>query len=391
MNTNNLKIDSPLLIIVILLLVLGMVMVYSASSFKAQEFHKDSHYFIKHHLYKVVLGFVVLLLVTKLDYHLWLKISPLLLFVGLCFLVYLLVGPDVPRIRGSKRWIIIWNVQFQPSDFARLALILFLSSSLGKRDALINTFDKRLILDLFIIGFMTTLILLQPDVGAAGLIIFIAATLLFLAGVKLRYLYTLGLASLPFFIFHILKEGYQKERLFRYLASLKGEDVVWQTQQSLIALGNGGLFGVGLGSGRQKYHFLPDPFTDFIFAIVGEELGLIGTTAVLVLFMLIIWRGFKIALKAPDAEGRLLASGIVLNIGFYAIANAAVVVNLLPTTGIPMPFISYGGSALLANLVGIGILLNISAQIWHKRRLYPVPHYKYRRTYSNRYGFTRNY
>lgn len=391
MRTNNLKFDSPLLLIVILLLVLGAVMVYSASSFKSQEFHKDSHYFLRNHLYKVILGFVLMLLALKLDYHLWLKISPLLLLLAFCFLIYLLVGPNVPTIRGSKRWITIWNLQFQPSDFARFALILFLSSYLGKKDFVSSAVDKGLVFNLLIIGFITVPILLQPDVGTAGLIIFIAVTLLFLAGINLRYILALGVSSLPFFMFFLLKAGHQKERLFGYFASLKGEQVVWQTQQSLIALGNGGLFGVGLGSGRQKYHFLPDPFTDFIFAIVGEELGLIGTTAVLILFVVIIWRGFRIAVKAPDTQGRLLASGIVLNIAIYAITNAGVVVNLLPTTGIPMPFMSYGGSALLVNLVGIGILLNISAQFWRKQHLYPVQNHKYRRTYSGRYGFTRSH
>jgi cell division protein FtsW len=391
MKNDVLKFDSPLLLIVVILLVLGVVMVYSASSFKAQELYKDSHYFLKYHLYKVALGLVLMIFVSKLDYHHWLKISPFLLLLSFFLLVYLLVGSDVPRIRGSKRWIILWGFQFQPSDLARFALILFLSLSLGKTNSMSSALDKRLISNLLIIGGVTFLILLQPDVGTAGLIIFITVSLLFLAGIKFRYLITLALASLPFFSFYILKDGYQRDRLFKYLASLKGEGVVWQTKQSLIALGNGSLLGVGLGSGRQKYHFLPDPFTDFIFAIVGEELGLIGATVVLTLFMALIWRGFKIAMKAPNMQSMLLASGIVLNIAIYAITNAAVVVNFLPTTGVPMPFMSYGGSALLINLFGIGILLNISTQIWHNQRLYPVRNYKHGQRPYGRYGFGRNY
>ncbi|MFQ5824423.1 MAG: putative lipid II flippase FtsW [bacterium] len=390
MKTNNLKFDSTLFLVVVILVVLGVVMVYSASSFKAQEYHKDSHHFLESHIYKVAIGFVLMIVVTKLDYQLWLKISPALLILSFCFLIYLLVGPNVTKIRGSKRWIFIVNFQFQPSDFARIALIFFLSSFLGKKDFKSRESDKGLLFYLLIIGLISIPILLQPDVGSAALIIFIAVILLFLAGIKFRYLFLLGLTSLPIFIFYLLKDGYQKERLLEYFASLKGENVVWQTQQALIALGNGGLFGLGLGGGKQKYHFLPDPFTDFIFAIVGEELGLIGTTTVLILFIVLIWRGFKIAFMAPDTQGKLLAVGIVLNIAVYTFTNAGVVVNLLPITGIPMPFLCYGGSALLVNLIGIGILLNISTQNWHKHRLYPVRNYKYRRNYAGRYGFTRN-
>jgi cell division protein FtsW len=196
---------------------------------------------------------------------------------------------------------------------------------------------------------------------------------------------------IPFFIIYLVQEGYQKTRIVEFLDSIKGKKLVWQTQQSLIALGNGGPLGLGLGGSKQKYHFLPDPFTDFIFAIVGEELGIIGTFAVLILFMVLIWRGCKIAQNAPDAQGMLLAAGIVLNVAVYAFTNAGVVVNLLPTTGIPMPFLSYGGSALIVNLFAIGVLLNISVQVWRKQHLFPVDNFNYRGKHYGKYGSARKY
>ena len=387
MNNNNIKFDSPLFLVVLILLVLGIVMVYSASSFKAQEFFKDSHHFLLNHILRVVIGITAMYLAIKIDYHNWLRLSPVLLIITFGTLIYLLVGPGVEKIRGSSRWIIFGKFQFQPSEFARIALIMFLSSSLGKEDSKIKSLDKSLIIYTLIIGSIAIPIWLQPDVGTAALMIFTGLVLLFLGGEKLWHLFLFGLTVIPFFIIFLFQVSYQKIRLVEFFASLKGRKLVWQTQQSLISLGNGGPFGLGLGGSKQKYHFLPDPFTDFIFAIVGEELGIIGTLITLILFMLLIWRGFEIARNAPDTQGILLAAGIVLNVAVYALTNAGVVVNLLPTTGIPMPFLSYGGSALIANLFAIGILLNISAQIWHRQRLYPINDFNYYRgVRSKRYG-----
>lgn len=364
--------DSTLFIMVTILLVFGTVMVYSASSFKAQEASGDSHYYLENHFFKVTLAFLFMLIVARINYQFWLRISPYFLFLCFLVLLFLVVSPTVEPIRGSRRWMILGPVQFQPSDFARTALILFLSRTLGKtnfrRSENDDTFQKMLV----VVGCIVLPIMLQPDIGTAGLITFIALTLIFLAGEKLRHLLLLGLTSIPLFILFLKHNEYQRQRLLQYFSSLNGEGVSWQIQQSLIALGNGSFFGLGLGSGRQKYHFLPDPFTDFIYAIIGEELGILGTVAILALFMALIWRGFTIALLAQDYKARLLATGIVLNIAVYAIANAAVVTNLLPTTGIPMPFLSYGGSALISNLFGIGILLNISGRIRQNKRLHPV-------------------
>lgn len=386
MDNNDFKFDSSLFLAVLLLLAIGVVMVYSASSFKAQERYNDSHYFLKNHFYKVVIGLVLMLIVAKINYRFWLNLSPVLLFICSCTLIYILVSSNVTEIRGSKRWLNAGFFNFQPSDFARMGLILFLSLSLGHANLDRQKSLKSFALHMGIIACIVVPILCQPDIGSAILIAFIAITILFITGEKLRHLFVLALAAIPFLISFVMREGYQKIRILKFLAALKGEHVAWQTQQSLIAFGNGNILGLGLGSSRQKYHFLPDPFTDFIFAIVGEELGLIGTTMVLVLFVILIWSALRIAMRAPDFQGRILGIGITLNIAVYAFTNMGVVVNLLPTTGIPMPFLSYGGSALIVNLFGIGLLLNIAEQSRQESRIYPVGKYYHRRQSARNYA-----
>ncbi len=385
------RIDSVLLLAVTALLVLGIVMVYSASSFKAQEATGRSDYYLRQHFIKVLAAAVMMVVVAKLDHRIWLKAAPVLLGVTLAALVFLLVSPTVEPIRGSRRWLMLGPIQVQPSDFARLALILYLSRALGRTDFRGDPAAESFPKTLGIIALVVFPILLQPDVGTAALIVFVALSLVFLAGERLRHLALLGLGALPLFLLFLKNNDYQRQRILQYIASLRGEDVSWQVQQSLLALGHGGVFGVGLGSGQQKYHFLPDPFTDFIFAIVGEELGLMGTLAILGLLLLIIWRGSTIALLAREPQTRLLAAGVVLNVATYAIANAGVVTNLLPTTGVPMPFISYGGSALMANLFGMGLLLNISARVRYERKLHPMANRYTRGGRGHNHGFGRRH
>ncbi len=379
MKDQSLKLDSALFLIVLVLLVIGVVMVYSASSFKAQEIYDDSHYFLKNHFYKVMFGLILMLIVSKINYIVWLKISPLLLLVSFSALIYLLVSPDVAVVRGSRRWIQLGSFQFQPADLAKLALILYLSRSLGQTNLMRTDTSKRFVFHLSVIALITIPIVLQPDAGTAILISFIAIILVFVSGEKLRHLFIPAITSIAFFSIIFLQEGYQKTRILKFISSFRGEEMHWQTQQSLISFGNGGFWGLGLGGSRQKYHFLPDPFTDFIYAIVGEEMGILGTLAILSLLIVFVSVGIKIAMMTAEKPGKLLAFGIVLNIAIYAFTNSAVVLNLLPTTGIPMPFLSYGGSALIINLFGIGILLNIAEQ--NRTKLSPVRNYtRHRRT-----------
>ncbi len=373
------KADSTLILAVALLLVMGVVLVYSASSFKAQESFGDGHYFLKNHLYRVILGILLMVIASQVNYRVWLNISPFVLGICCLILVYMLFADSVTAVRGSRRWLTVGFLTFQPSDFARAALILFLSLSLGASKRIAAKSLQSFLFHLGIISCVVLPIALQPDIGSALLTAFLALVLLFVAGERLRHLVMLAMTTAPLVLLYILREGYQRVRVMKYLSALRGDGLEWQAKQAFIALGHGGLFGVGLGGSRQKLHFLPDPFTDFIFGIVGEELGLIGTTAVIVLFMILIWSGFRIVRQCDELAGKILAIGLVLNIGIYAAANMAVVVSLLPTTGIPMPFLSYGGSALLVNLFGVGVLLNIADQSHRAHELRPVGRYAHRR------------
>jgi len=357
------KFDSPLFIIVVILSVIGVVMVYSASSFKAQEAFGDSNFFLKRHFYKVLTGFIILLIMANVNYRVWLSLSPALVIISFVVLLYVLISPDVSAIRGSKRWLSFGFLQFQPSDLARLSLILFLSLSLGASKSTGQTSRESFLFHLMVIAALILPILLQPDVGTALLTTMLALTLLFVAGERLRHLAGIAFAALPFLAYFLTRGGYRTARIKSFMSAMSGEHVAWQAQQSLIAFGNGHILGLGLGGSKQKYHFLPDPFTDFIFSIFGEELGLLGTVLVLALFVLIVWIGFRIALNTEDFQGRILAIGLTLNVTLYAFTNMGVVLNLLPTTGVPIPFFSYGGSALFMHLASIGILLNIGSEL----------------------------
>lgn len=380
------KFDSPIFLVVLVLLTIGVVMVYSASSFKAQEMHGDSHYFLKRHFVKVLLGLAIMLVVSKIDYHFWLKVSPVLLVAAIAALLFLLISSSVPVIRGSKRWLMLGGFQLQPSDFARIALVLYLCRSLARQRLIGGEPSTHFIFHLFAISAVIFPIMQQPDVGTAVLIAVVALSLLFISGERLRHLFALALAAVPLAILFLSRGGYQKSRIMKFLASVQTDFVDWQAQQSLIALGNGHIFGLGLGGSRQKYHFLPDPFTDFVYAIVGEELGIIGATLILALILIFLWSGFRIALSAPDKPGKLLATGIVLSIGIYAFTNMGVVMNLLPTTGVPMPFLSYGGSAMVVNLFTVGVLLNIASQIQEGRLIRPVKDFYHRGNPARRRG-----
>ncbi len=362
MKNTHFKIDSPLLIVVLSLLVIGVVIVYSASSFKAQEAHGDSHFFLKNHFYRVLAGLFLMLLVARIDYRFWLNCSPLLLPVCVVLLLFLLFSPDVIQIRGSRRWLDLGPIVVQPSDFARLALLLFLSLSLGASNFVRPKSIKSFGFHLGMILLVTVPVVAQPDVGSALAITLIALATLFVAGERLRHFFLLAVAAVPALALLLSQGGYRTSRIMDFVGSHQGGEPAWQAQQSLIAFGNGHVFGQGLGASRQKFHFLPDPFTDFIFAILGEELGLLGTLLIIALFAVLIWSAFRIAKNAPDFQGRILATGIAMSIAVYALTNMGVVLNLIPTTGIPLPFVSYGGSAMFVNLIAVGMLLNIGAQ-----------------------------
>ncbi len=353
-------IDLTLLIAVMVLLLFSICFIYTASSARAERLYEDSAFFLKRQLVRVALALVIGTRSESTERKTSLN-SPPAYWLALTLLVFLIFAPESWVIRGSRRWLMLGPVQFQPSEFAKFALIFYLAGNLTKPEVDPENFVDGVLPQLILIGAVVLAVAMEPDLGTALAIATIAFIMLFVAGAKLGHLFFVILTAVLSAASLLWRVAYQRGRVQSFIETVfGGGEPAWQVRQSLISLGNGGLFGVGLGQSKQKLLFLPDPFTDFIMAIVGEELGLIGTLTVIFLFFIVIWRGFHIAHRAPDRAGKLTAIGVTSAIGLYALINAGVVIHILPTTGIPLPFISYGGSALLMNLIGIGVLLNIS-------------------------------
>ena len=358
---NMIKFDVILLIIVLLLAVIGTTAIYSASSYHADKRFDNSHYFLGKHLFRLCLGIILMALFIKIDYQVLQKIAPLLLGVSLILLLFVLVGGKT--LNGSKRSLMFNGIFFQPSEITKYVLILFLSAYLVEKGEKLKDLSEGLMPTLAIIGIMIFPIILEPDLGTAVLIFLICMLLIYLAGASMYHLS--GLAAIGVVAMSIVIKvfPYQMKRINGYIDAVRGiSDPPYQVFQSLLSFGNGGLTGIGIGNSRQKMFHLPQPFTDFIYSIVGEEAGLIGCLLLLVLFLGFLWRGLWIAAHTPDKKGQLLAAGITLSVIVYAFMNAGISLNLLPVTGITMPFISYGGSSLIMNFIAVGILLNISIQ-----------------------------
>lgn len=358
---NGLKYDVLLVIIVLLLAVIGTAAVYSASYFKAREEYGNSHYFLGKQLMRLALGIGLMILFMRTDYHRLQKYAPIILLITFVALIYVLI--DGNFYKGSRRSFSILGFVFQPSELAKYALVIFLSAFLVKKGERIRNFSDGLLPALIIVLAIVFPILVEPDLGSGVIIFIICGVVIFTAGASLYHLAALSFAALSGVAFLITVFPYQKVRLFKFINSVLGRiEPPWQVSQSLISFANGGILGVGLGNSRQKLHFLPQPFTDFIFSIIGEEVGLIGCVLLLALFLMLMWRGLWIAIHAPDKEGQLLAVGVTASIVIFAFFNAGIALNLLPVTGVTMPFISYGGSSLIMHFMGVGILLNISWQ-----------------------------
>lgn len=351
--------DRSLVIVVVGIGLLGLAMVYSASGVLAGKSYGDSAYFLKRQMAWMALGLCAFALVTAFDYQRlrgW--VGPMLCLVLALLGSVLLFGAE---INGSRRWLRLGPFTFQPSEPAKLITVIYLAHYIAKKGERLRDFFDGLAPALLLIGVEVALILVEPDLGTAVMILLLSALLLFLGGVALRHLFSLGLLMVPFLIYWIMKAPYRRDRVMAYLnpwgdASASGFQVI----QSYLALGSGGLFGAGLGEGRQKLFFLPEPHTDFIFAVIGEELGLAGTFTLIFLFLFLLWKGMKIALAVEEPFGRMLAAGTTLIIVLPALMNMGVATGLLPTKGLALPFVSYGGSALLVNWLAIGILYNVS-------------------------------
>jgi len=354
--------DYYLFAIIIILLTIGICMVFSSSFIMADKWYGDSYYFLKKQIIYAIIALIVLLFSINIDYHHYKKISIPLLILSIILLSMVFI-PGIGRSAGGAiRWINLGLFSFQPSEIAKFALILYMAESMSRKDMKdLKTFAKGILPSLVVISTIFILILKEPDFSTALIVLGISFVMLFIGGTRITQLFTLIAAAIPIGILILLKEEYRKIRLLAFLDPWKDPlDSGFHVIQSLLALGSGGITGVGLAESRQKYFYLPDQHTDFIFSIIGEELGLIGTLSIIILFTLLLWRGYRIAIRSTDHFGCLLAAGITFVIAFQSMINIGVVTKMLPTTGITLPFISFGGTSLIVNMFCIGILLNIS-------------------------------
>ncbi|MBC6952367.1 stage V sporulation protein E, partial [candidate division KSB1 bacterium] len=295
------NLDLILLIAVLFLLLLGVCFVFTASSARAERLHQDSAFYLKRQMLRLLIGLLLGFLMMRVDYHKILQISPLIYMVSLALLVFLLFAPESWMIRGSRRWLMLGPVQFQPSELAKYGLVFYLAMNLAKPKLDLRKFGDGLAPQLLLISAIVIVVALEPDLGSALMIAAVALCLLFLAGAKLAHLFALLSTAALVIVAFTARVAYQRGRVESFVESFVGNaEPAWQVKQSLIGLGTGGLTGLGLGNSKQKLMFLPDPFTDFIMSIIGEELGLLGALLVIGLFLLILWRGFHIARHAPD-------------------------------------------------------------------------------------------
>jgi len=362
-----LKAGDPWIILSALFLTgIGLVMVFSASSALAGKRYLDSAYFFKHQLFHLVMGLVIMTVLAIRDYQRLKALAYPFLLLILATLVITLIPGVGHRAGGAARWLRLGVFSVQPSELAKLALVLFLASYLCERQPQIKSFIRVFLPGLGVAALLTLPVLLQPDLGMSITLIGLAAAMLFVAGTRITYLLALAGGALPILYVLVFKVSYRLDRLTAFLRPWEDPaNTGFQIIHSFLAFGSGGLWGTGLGGSRQKLFYLPEPHTDFIFSVLGEELGLWGVLVVLSLFMVLIWRGVRTALDAKDLFGTYLALGATLIIGLQAFVNAAVVMGLLPTKGLTLPFISYGGSSLAVNFACVGILLSVAT---HRRR-----------------------
>ncbi len=355
-----LEADRVLFGTVIILVLFGIIMVFSASAVIAQESYGNSTYYLARQGVYAVLGLVVMVVMMNVDYR---RLSnPLVIFpaLGLQVLMLFLALLWDP-FHNAHRWLHVGPVSFQPSEFAKIVVIVFLAYFLEMRKKEISDWKRTLLPIGLVVGIDALLILREPDFGSTLALAMIVAAMLFAAGLPLFYFGYGVLAAVPVIFLLVFHVGYRYKRILAFLHPYADPlGAGFQILQSYIAVGTGGITGVGLMEGKEKLFFLPEPQTDFIFAVISEELGLIGAISVLVLFGVILWRGLRAAARCSNDFGRLLAIGLTIMVVGEALVNISVVIGLLPTKGIPLPLVSYGGSSLVMTLLAIGILLNIS-------------------------------
>jgi len=354
------EMDKILIVSTLALLVVGIVMVYSSSSIMASNKFGDEYFFVKKHLVFALGGLVLFVVASKVPYTIYRKLAYPVLLLAVALLVLVMVPGFGVKAGAAVRWLRVGPFTFQPSEFAKLAVVFFLAYSLAAKKEKIKSFNAGFLPNVVIPGIVVALVVSEPDFGTGVFIALLVLIMIFTAGVRLRYLLGVSLLVVPILLGVVRNFDYMVRRVVTYMnpwADPLGDG--FQMVQSFVAFGSGGITGIGLGEGRQKLFYLPEAHTDFILSVIGEELGFIGVGGVAVLYLVILYCGIKIAMKAKDLHGTYLALGITFMVVLQAAINMAVVLGLLPPKGMPLPLISYGGTSLLMNMVAIGILLNI--------------------------------
>ena len=356
------RFDLLLLIAVLALVGIGLVMVYSASAITAQDKLHDALHYLKRQAVAAVIGLGAMLLAMKVGYRRLARWAwPLLLLAGVSLVLLLVPGLGV-SVGGARRWLRVPGISFQPAELAKFAWAVFLAYSLAKKKEKVAIFSVGVLPHLVICGGLVGLCMLQPDFGSSVALIFLMGVMLFAAGAKVGYLVGLVLAAVPFAYVAISSSPYRMKRILAFTDPwAHRHDVGYQVAESLMSIGSGGVWGLGLGNGLQKLYFLPEAHTDFIFSILGEETGLVGVLTVAGLYGIVIWRGLKAALGASEPFGTYLGLGITSLVAFQALVNMSVTMGLVPTKGLTLPFISYGGSSLIILMGAAGVLLSIGA------------------------------
>lgn len=350
-------------ILTFILSIIGIIMVASASIAVGEQYFSDAYWFIRRQVIWWILSFLVFIVFSRINYKFYSRISVFLILISLGLLAIVLIPGVATVVGGGRRWIDLYFFNIQPSELAKMALIIFISDSLNRRYREKPVFKNLLWPSYIILLIVTLLIFLEPDFGSVVIIWITVFILFFIGNVRFPHIIGLGSIGLITLIAYMFMEEYRRERIFAFLnKSAETAGVNFQVNQSLIALGSGNILGLGLGNSIQKYSYLPEAHTDFIFAILGEEFGMVGTFVIIALFLLLAFFGIRVCLRTQDYFGRTLAGAITGMIITQAIINIGVVIGLMPVTGLTLPFISFGGSSLLTCMVATGILLNISRQ-----------------------------
>lgn len=342
------------------LVFIGIIMVFSASYIQAGTKHNDSFYFLKRNIVYATIGFISMIVVSKIDYRLWKKHSNIVAIVSVILLV-LVITPLGISANGAQRWLGVGSLTIQPAEIAKFSTIIITAKLIEKNYDKMKSITKGIIPTIVIPIIFFILIMLQPNMSTAVTLVLVVSVMLFIGGISMRLVVTMGIGGFLAFMALAFSAEYRRKRIFAFLDPFQdplGDG--YQVIQGLYALGSGGLFGTGLGNSQQKWFYIPEPQNDFIFAIIGEELGLIGCAGIILLFVLLVYRCIRIALNCSNIFASMLVLGIGAQIGIQAALNIAVATSSMPVTGVALPFISYGGTSLIIFMSAIGIVLNVS-------------------------------